>query len=66
MFESIEHTDQDDVFDFLRIDADQLAAGFDWINKSPSEMKPGLSTDVIVDSLEGIGLGNKKGRDTFS
>ncbi len=66
MFKSIENTDQDDFFDFLRIDDNQLAAGHDWIMKEPSELKSGLSTDPLLHPFAGIGSENKKRPDTVS
>jgi|GEM_PF-2496122 len=66
MFKSIEHTDQDDFFDFLRIDDNQLTAGHNWIFEKPSEMKSGLGTDPLLHPFTGSGPENKKRTDTFS
>lgn len=71
MFKSIGTADQDDFFDFLRIENDQLAAapGQDWIMKPRSEIKSGLSTDSLLHSFSGKagnGRENKKNRDSFS
>jgi len=66
MFKSIESTDQDDFFDFLRVDDDPMGVGHNWSMKKPSEMKPGISADPILHPFSGIGSENKKRTDTFS
>lgn len=66
MIKSMENTDQDDFFDFLRSDDDPLSAGHDYRMKDPSKMTSGLGTAPMTDPLSQSRLKNKKRNNILS